>query len=471
MSRFVLNGALHRAEAPGAMTMLDYLRTRLQLTAAKEGCAEGDCGACTIIRAGVGGRLEAVNACLMLVGQADGAEILTVEGLETANGGRVTPVQEAMARLGGTQCGFCTPGFIAALVALSHDAEPLTDDTIHEALAGNLCRCTGYRPIVDAAREAGLRPFHRPVPPPEPTPAQRRGEDAFFAPASLADLLALRAEHPDAMLLAGGTDLGLEVSKARRRPPAVLHTARVRELRVIEDAPDSVTFGAAVTYTEALPLLEALYPPFGRIVRRLGSRQIRNLGTIGGNIGNASPIGDTPPCLIALDATLILSSPGGEREIPVEDFFVGYRRTDLGRGEVIRAIRLPKPAPGEIFRAWKVSKRHDQDISTVIGACRLTLDGETVAAARIAYGGMAATPARARGAENALAGRAWSEAAARAAGGALAGDFSPISDHRGSAAYRARVAANLLVRLWRETAAPDGGTGTDIMALGAAEPA
>ncbi len=467
MSRFVLNGVLHRAEAPGSMTMLDYLRTRLQLTAAKEGCAEGDCGACTIIRVGSSGRHEAVNACLMLVGQADGAEILTVEGLESANGGRITPVQEEMARLGGTQCGFCTPGFIAALVALGHDAGPLTDDTIHEALAGNLCRCTGYRPIVDAAREAGLSPFHQPARPPEPTPAQRHGGHAFFAPTSLAELLALRAEHPDAMLLAGGTDLGLDVSKERRQPPSVLHTARVRELCAVEEASDSVTFGAAVTYTEALPALEALYPSFGHIVRRLGSRQIRNLGTIGGNIGNASPIGDTPPCLIALDATLVVSSPGGEREIPIEDFFVGYRRTALGRDEVIRAIRLPKPAPGEIFRAYKVSKRYDQDISTVIGAYRITLDGGAVAAARIAYGGMAAVPARARRAEDALHGMAWSEAAALGAGAALAGDFRPITDHRGSAAYRMRVAANLLVRLWRDTAAPGGET--DVMALGAAE--
>ena len=466
MSRFVLNGAPHRAEAPGAMTMLDYLRARLHLTAAKEGCAEGDCGACTIIRVGGNGRLEAVNACLMLVGQADGAEILTVEGLQPANGGRVTPIQEAMARLGGTQCGFCTPGFIAALVALGHEGGPLTDDAIHETLAGNLCRCTGYRPIVDAAREAGLSSFHHPVRPPEPTPAQRHGGNTFFAPASLTELLALRAQHPDAMLLAGGTDLGLEVSKARRQPPLVLHTDRVRELRAIEEASDSVILGAAVTYTEALPLIETLYPSFGRIVRRLGSRQIRNLGTIGGNVGNASPIGDTPPCLIALDATLILSSPGGEREIPVEDFFVGYRRTALARDEVIRAIRLPRPAAGEIFRAWKVSKRHDQDISTVIGACRLTLDGDTVDAARIAYGGMAAVPARARTAEKALAGMAWTEAAATTAGDALAGDFRPISDHRGSAAYRMRVAANLLIRLWRDTAATD--EEIDVMALGTA---
>ncbi len=467
-TRFVLNGALHEAAAPPATTLLDHLRDQAGLTAAKEGCAEGDCGACTVVRVvpgETGPRHEAVNACLMQIGQADGTEILTVEGIAAANGGRAAPVQLAMAEGGGTQCGFCTPGFVAALVALGHGGETLTDDVIHEALAGNLCRCTGYRPIVAAARRTGR--FHEPRTPPAPTPEQRFGGEAFLAPESLSTLLALRAEHPGAMLLAGGTDLGLSVSKTRERPRRVLHVARVRELRGVARVGGALVVGAAATYAEALPAIEELHPSFGRLLRRLGSRQIRNLGTIGGNVGNASPIGDTLPCLIALDAVLALSSSEGEREMPAEEFFLGYRRTALGPGEVIRAVRIPEPGPGEEFRVYKVSKRHDQDISTVIGAFRLSLDGRRVSGARIAYGGMAAVPARARAAEEALRGAVWSEEAARRAGEALAEDFDPIGDHRGSADYRRRVAANLPVRLWRDLAGkgPEAG----LLALRAGE--
>ena len=455
--RFTLNGKMHEAaEAPPSTTMLDYLRDHLRLTGAKEGCAEGDCGACTIVRVAGGGeraRYEALNGCLMQIGQADGAEILTVEGLQATNGGRLVPVQEAMAAGGGTQCGFCTPGFIGALFALQQSEEDVTDEAIHDALAGNLCRCTGYRPIVDAARAACRKAIpHEPAPPVARSPAHVAGGQAFHAPDTLDALVSLRAQHPGAMLLAGGTDLGLLASKERQRPRTVLHTAHVGELRGIEESADALALGAAVTYTEALPFIDRLYPSFARLIRRIGSRQIRNLGTIGGNVGNASPIGDTPPCLIALDATLRLSSPAGERDVAVEDFFLDYRKTDLRPGEVIRSITIPKLAAGQAFRTWKVSKRYDQDISAVIGAFRVTLDGGAVTEARIAFGGMAATPKRARAAEAALAAAGWSEAGAARAGAALARDYTPIGDHRASAAYRARVASNLCIRLWRDLA-------------------
>lgn len=453
MIRFALNGALHEvAETSPTMTMLDYLRDVRGMTGTKEGCAEGDCGACTVVRV-VDGTFEAVNSCLMQIAQADGLEILTVEGLEQINGGALVPVQEAMAMGDGTQCGFCTPGFIGALFALEQSDEEISEDVIHDALAGNLCRCTGYRPIIEAAREVCDRIVdYTPQPAPDRSHVHESTGQVFHAPDTLKELTALRAEHPDAMLLAGGTDLGLSVSKGRERPGVVIHTAHVAELRTIEETDDALILGAAVSYTRALPYIDRLYPSFAEMTRRIGSRQIRNLGTIGGNIGNASPIGDTPPCLIALDATLMLASSNGEREIAVEDFFLDYRKTDLKPGEVIKSIRIPKLGDGQSFRTYKVSKRYDQDISAVIGAFRLTMADDKVSDVRIAFGGMAATPKRAVAAENALRGASWSEAAAADAGNCIPDDFTPLTDHRATAAYRTRVAANLLTRLYRDLA-------------------
>ena len=446
--RFILNGAVHEATAPPSTTMLDYLREHLRLTGTKEGCAEGDCGACTVVRVVAGEsrpRYEAVNACLMQIGQADGTEILTVEGLHGESG--LTPVQEAMASGDGTQCGFCTPGFVCALYAFAQSDERVDDDAIHDALAGNLCRCTGYRPIVDAARTACAAESPR-TPSQPPDRSLDCAKSAFCAPGTLDELVRLRARYPDSMLLAGGTDLGLSVSKARARPGMVLHTAHVAELREIVETEEAVSFGAATTYSETLPYMDRFYPSFARLIRRIGSRQIRNLGTLGGNIGTASPIGDTLPCLIALDATLTLASAEGRREIPLDEFFIGYRKTALRRNEVIGSIRILKPAAHQSFRAYKVSRRYDQDISSVIGAFRITRENETVTGARIAYGGMAAVPARAHAAEDALTREPWSEESAVRAGAAL--DFTPIDDHRASAPYRMRVASNLLIRLWRE---------------------
>ena len=459
MIRFTLNGAAHEAtDVSPTTTMLDYLRDNLGMTGTKEGCAEGDCGACTVVRV-IDGRFEAVNSCLMQVGQADGAEILTVEGLEKINGGALTPVQDAMATGDGTQCGFCTPGFIGALFALEQSEEEISEAVIHDALAGNLCRCTGYRPIVEAARTAcSSMVDYTPASPPAQSVELQADGQVFHVPQTLADLTRLRAANPDAMLLSGGTDLGLSVSKGRERPAVVIHTAQVAELTVIEETDDALSLGAAVSYTHALPYIDRLYPSFAEMIRRIGSRQIRNLGTIGGNIGNASPIGDTPPCLIALDATLTLASAGGEREIAIEDFFLDYRETALKPGEVIKTIRIPKLTDGQSFRTYKVSKRYDQDISAVIGGFRITLAGDRVTEARIAYGGMAATPKRARAAEAALTGTLWSEDAAVAAGAGIAEDYAPLTDHRATADYRSRVAANLCTRLYRDLA----GTETEL---------
>ena len=472
--RFVLNGELCEEDSVSpSLTVLDYLRERRGLKGTKEGCAEGDCGACTIALGSERGGstvFEAANACLMLVPQLHGKTVVTVEGVSGDDGG-LHPLQQAIIEAHGAQCGFCTPGFIMALYAFHRSGEPVEIEGIHDVLAGNLCRCTGYRPIVDAALSLANTPA---------APASHRESDGmsaasdameiyerdgerFHAPRSLERLLVLKSQYPDAPLLGGGTDLGILASKERRHFTDIIWTGGVAELKRVERDEKAITIGAAVTYTDALPLISEFYPAFAALIRRIGSRQIRNLGTIGGNVCNASPIGDTPPCLMALNASFLARSSRGVREIPADAFFVAYRETALADDEVLQAVRLPLPADQQIFRAYKISKRFDQDISAVIGAYALTIKDGTVARARVAYGGMAATPARAPGCEAALQGAAWSLETVLAAGAALDGDFTPLTDFRASAGYRRRGAANLLRRLYEETVAPD--QVTQVMAL------
>ena len=453
---FVLNGGERSvADISPTTTVLDWLRGPAGLTGTKEGCAEGDCGACTIAVGDADG-YRAVNSCLAVMPQLDGKQVLTVEGLADPDG-ELHPVQRALVDADASQCGFCTPGFVMALFAWRLSGEAATHENIHEALAGNLCRCTGYRPIVDAAMGLGGDATVAPI----SVSASGGGLDyeaggrRFVAPETVDELAGLYAAHPDAHLLAGGTDLGLLYSKERRHPPMVIATSGPAELRRIETTRDHLEIGAAVTYEAALPAIDTAFPAMAALIRRIGSRQIRNLGTIGGNVGNASPIGDTPPCLIALDATLVLRSVSGSREMSVDDFFLDYRKTALAPGEFIQTIRIPLLAHGQSFHAHKVSKRFDQDISAVIGAYRLNLDGDELRDARIAYGGMAATPKRAVACEAALRGKPWTEDTVAGAVVALAGDYAPISDFRASADYRALVAGNLLRRLHLETTAPD----------------
>ncbi|MEQ8394659.1 xanthine dehydrogenase small subunit [Thalassobaculum sp.] len=451
--RFSLNGrAVAEDRVPPTTTLLDYLRGTRRLTGTKEGCAEGDCGACTVAVARADGGWQAVNACLMLLPQVDGTAVVTVEGL-AATDGALHPVQQALVEADATQCGFCTPGFAMAMFAFQHGGEPPEDDRIHEALAGNLCRCTGYRPIVDACRRlAGTAPM------PVPTAGIAAASDAFgddghrfFAPSTLSGLTALVERYPDAWLLGGGTDLGLTVTKQRQRPTVVISTARVPELKRISVTDDAVEFGGAVTYTEALPHLDASFPSFAALVRRIGSRQIRNLGTLAGNLANASPIGDTPPCLMALDAEIVLGSATGQRRIPADRFITGYRRTALQPGEVIEAIRIPTLRAGERFVAYKLSKRFDQDISAVVAAFRVTTQDGALTGLRAFYGGMAATTARAVAVEAALTGRPWSAGSLAGIDAAIAQDFTPLDDQRATAGYRLAAAANLLRRLAAET--------------------
>ena len=469
--RFILNG--ERRDLDGADptgTLLNLLRYDLGLTGTKEGCAEGDCGACTVLVGELGPNdgvaWRAVNACILFTPMIDGRAVVTVEGL--GGPAALNPVQQALADLHGSQCGFCTPGFVmslqgAAIGALGTDQTPAKD-----VLAGNLCRCTGYGPILAAAEAApalappdvadALKALRREAPLalewPDPLAGITR---RWFSPRTLEQLAALRLEHPDARIVAGATDVGLWVAKQHRTLPTVICLAEVAELRRIEETPDAVILGAAVRYAEALPALKRLHPDLGELVRRIGAVQVRNAGTIGGNIANGSPIGDMPPALIALGAVLTLRRGADRRTLPLEDYFIAYGRQALAPGEFVEAESIPRPDPQTRVRLVKLSKRFDSDISAVCAAFALTFDGDRVADARIAFGGMAGTPKRAPVAEAALTGRLWSQAAAEAAALALAEDVTPLSDVRGSAAYRLLAAQNLIRRLWREGGDPGAG--------------
>ncbi len=484
--RFVLDGeVVELADVDPTRTVLQFLREDLGRCGTKEGCAEGDCGACTVVVAGPGedGRLEAraVNACIHFLPLLDGKELLTVESLSAGNG-ELHPVQRAMIDCHGSQCGFCTPGFVMSLFAL-YKNDPAPDRVaIDDALAGNLCRCTGYRPIVAAARDmyalapgqagdwlhspgradradgdekrrvARLRSIAH-----DDTLALARDGRRFFAPRSAAALAGLMAEHPDATLTAGGTDVGLWVTKELREFDALIYTGHVEELRTIETDDEAIRVGAAVTLSELLPELNRHFPTLEELWLRFASPPIRNAATLGGNVANGSPIGDSMPALLALDATLVLQSATGLRELPLKDFYLGYRETALRPGEFVARIDIPRLAPGDRLQSYKVSKRFDQDISAVCGAFRLRVVDGRIDDARVAFGGMAAVPKRAPACERALTGAAFTADSLAAAADALDEDFEPISDMRASDEYRRRVAKNLLTRCYRETAASDEG--------------
>ncbi len=470
MTRFLLNGAPRDIPdiEPGR-TVLEHLRLHERLTATKEGCAEGDCGACTIaLGRPRGGTLEfaAVNACIMLARDLDGCAVITAEGVAEAGAlaPKLAPVQQAMVELHGSQCGFCTPGFVMSLFALQQQPPPdgkmARHEAVLDALAGNLCRCTGYRPILAAA---------------EATPWQADPRTATWlaalqdlaaaddtAPADLEALDAAYAAAPLAKLTSGVTDLGVPIAKHGQIPPHMISLRRVKGLDAIEEHGDHLLIGAAARYADILPPLQRHFPNFAALVRRLGSVQIRNLGTMGGNICNASPIGDSAPCLIALDAVLTLRSAAGERDLPIGDFFTGYRKTALQPGEYLRAIKIPFLQEPEQFFAYKLAKRFDQDISTVAAAFKLRIEAGVIASLRAGFGGMAATPLRVTALEDALIGQpATAETFAKAAA-ATSTIFKPLSDVRASAEYRLRAAAGFLLRLGADATQQQA---TDIWAL------
>jgi len=469
--RFLRRGKIvDLAHVPPMRTVLDYLRLDERSRGTKEGCNEGDCGACTVALGVLkNGKLvyEPVNACILLVGQLDGKELVTVDDL--ADGDTLHPVQQALVDTHGSQCGFCTPGFVMSLFTLYQSGKAPTREEIATQIAGNLCRCTGYRPIIDAGFAActgspvdrwakGAKEAARQL------AALDDGADVFVGtpesfiarPAQAATLARLTAENPDATIVSGATDVGLWITKQMRQLPKIILTGGVTSLHAVEMAKDRVSLGAAATYAEATPALSSIDPDVAEVLRRLGSTQVRASGTVGGNIANGSPIGDMPPMLIALGATLTLRHGDTERALLLENFFIAYGKQDRKPGELVWRIDVPKLKRGEAFRAYKISKRFDQDISAVMAAFKLMLDGRTISSARLAFGGMAATPKRGAQTEAALQGASLDQPASwEAAIAALAKDFQPISDMRASATYRIEVAQGLLKKALMEVAGAD----------------
>lgn len=472
--RFVRNGKIEEIQnVDPTHTLLNYLRYDLGDTGSKEGCAEGDCGACTIMLGElVEGEMiySAVNACIQFLPMIDGKEVVTVENISTSPA-EPHPVQTAMASANATQCGFCTPGFVMSLVAERHGENRADKAGINDVLAGNLCRCTGYGTIIDAAQGAANDEAHDLIDDREENTKSllaklatdemlslHFGARRYYAPTTESELEALLAEYPNATLLAGATDVGLWVTKQHRELEVVIYLGRIESLQEIGSSDDSITIGAGVTYSDAHYFLEEFDSDLGELIRRIASTQIRNSGTIGGNIANGSPIGDMPPALIALGATLVLGSSDGERALPLEAFFIEYGKQDRKPGEYVKRIIIPTKVTGQEFRTYKISKRFDQDISAVCAAFNVIIDDGNVVNARICFGGMAGIPLRASAAEDCLRGQPWTAEVVQDAMGEMLNDYTPMSDMRASEDYRMQVAQNLLMKFFVETTAPDAPT-------------
>jgi xanthine dehydrogenase small subunit len=467
--RFYYRGEIQTVtDAAPTRTILQHLREDHHCTGTKEGCAEGDCGACTVV---VGelqdGKVEmkTVNACIQLLPALDGKALFTVEDLKQADE-QLHPVQQAMVECHGSQCGFCTPGFVMSLwgLYLKHEddhCKPARKE-IDDALSGNLCRCTGYRPIIDAARRMMELPavsFERKQVAQPLLQLQRdamfvytQNGQTFYAPRTLDQLVKVRAENPGACILAGSTDVGLWVTKQMRDLGTIIYLGQIAELKTMKEGGGMLEIGAGVTLNDAYAAICKHYPDeLSEMWQRFASLPIRNAGTLGGNVANGSPIGDSMPWMIALGSEIVLRGRGGRRTMPLESFYLDYQKKDLQQGEFVEAVRIPLPRKNTQFRTYKLAKRFDQDISAVCAAFCFTIDNGVVANARIAFGGMAAIPKRAARAEAALNGKQWNEASLNEAVAALAQDYAPLSDMRASSEYRMKSAQNLLRRFWFET--------------------
>ena len=470
MIQFLLNRELRTEHALDPnVTVLNYLREHVGKTGTKEGCASGDCGACTVVVGELDGdrvRYRTLNSCLTFVSSLHGKQLITVEDLK--HQGKLHSVQQAMVDCHGSQCGFCTPGFIMSLFALQKNSSGYDKSATLEALAGNLCRCTGYRPIIDAAEQACCQKqpdqfdaFEsatvaqlKSIAPRE-TAELNSGDKRCLVPLTVADLAELYAANPEARLLAGGTDLALEVTQFHRELPVMIYVGHIEDMKRIEVTDKDIEIGAAAALSDCYEALSREYPDFGELLHRFASLQIRNQGTLGGNIGNASPIGDAPPLLIALGAQIALRQGNTRRILPLQDYFLDYKVTARQEAEFIEKIIVPRKQANQAFRAYKVSKRLDDDISAVCAAFNLTIEDGVVRDARIAFGGMAAIPKRASACEAALVGSAWYPGVIERACAALAEDFTPLSDFRASKEYRLLTAQNLLRKFFLEQQSPE----------------
>ncbi len=474
--RFVLNGEIHELEdVDPTLTILDYVRNHLHRTGTKEGCREGDCGACTLVLGELVGdqiNYQAINSCITFAPTLNGKELVTIEDLVGVDG-NPHPVQRSMADNHASQCGFCTPGFVMSLFSHYQNDGPTDRRSINDALAGNLCRCTGYGPILTAAQKMfeyenpGHERQHqdtaqllKSIQTTEPLeieftdPATQLAK-RFVAPKSLIDLKAAMEKSPEAVLLAGGTDIGLWVTKQGRVLEPLIYLGEIAELKEVRETEEHITIGSMVSYTQAHNILAKHFVDFGEVIRRIGSTQIRNLGTIGGNIANGSPVGDTLPILISLDAEIILTSQTGQRIIPLESYFISYGVQDKKPGEFIEKILIPKPKVGERLLAYKISKRFDQDISAICGSFWFQIQENKITDIRIAFGGIAEIPKRADKTERALEKKELTPKTLEEALKAIEGDFAPISDMRASANYRTLVAKKLLEKAFLELTKPD----------------
>ncbi|NBW77599.1 MAG: xanthine dehydrogenase small subunit [Betaproteobacteria bacterium] len=470
--RLLLNGQWKSlSQVPPARTLLEVLREDLELTGTKEGCASGDCGACTVLIGQIGQeRLEllAINSCIRPAHAVNGLAVWTVEDLNKS--GNLHPAQEAMVRCHGSQCGFCTPGFVMSMVALYENTvcqgHSISRDHAQEQLSGNLCRCTGYRPILDAAlmmnelAQAARAPKidrTQTLSQLKPTPSfdESASETGYLMPNTLSDLLSLRAAYPKAQLIAGATDVGLWITKQQLRFDLAIDLSRVDTLRRVEDYPHHIAIGAAVPLAQAFEVLVKQRPMLKNFFNRFAGQQVRNSGTLGGNVANGSPIGDSMPLLIALGANLVLMrhSHGQvlHREVPLENFYTGYRKNILQSGELLAWIKVPKPQQGERLSAYKVSKRYDDDISAVCAAIQLKLDNGLIVGASVGVGGVADTPKRALKTEALLQGQPWTKSMAQQAGQTMQQEFEPLSDLRASADYRRSVLQAFWQRFWLES--------------------
>ena len=470
--RFLQNGQIvELTDVKPTETVLDYLRLRKRKTGTKEGCGEGDCGACTVALGRLSGDqvvYQPVNSCILLLGMIDGAELVTVEDLAEDN--RLHPVQQALVDLHGSQCGFCTPGFVMSMFTLYHsNGAEKSRKAVTDWLAGNLCRCTGYRPIIEAALASCFETA-------DDCFSRRSAEtakllqslddgrdvylpsgDGFFAsPASIEGLAAIYGQNPDATLVGGATDVGLWITKHLRQLPKVIWLGRVEAMDRVEETASGLLIGATATYQASHDAVTSLSPDLGELWRRIGSKQVRASGTIGGNIANGSPIGDIPPALIALGATLELQNGGTSRTLPLEDFFIEYGRQDRRAGEFVTGVFVPRPTINQVFRCYKISKRFGQDISSVMGAFRFTLSDGVITEARIAFGGMAGTPKRATETERALIGARVDDSSSWASAlQVLRSDYTPMTDMRASNEYRQETARALLVKALMEADGTD----------------